>query len=189
MKQEGSLHGRGDTYQCILALQVISLGVCNYLFFFFLVVVFIAVSFIPALPRAQPLLLPPLILLRLPLPLDHSAVGRCHGRILRQRSRKIRKDKLLLLVPLSQISVKRSGVRLKKKHEERKLTKTMYPSFGHIGGCPGTGYTKSRMAPASSYGGSIASLMRCTTSEGERVMRTSLQWMYPLILQPSCKVQ
>ena len=43
----------------------------------------------------------------------------------------------------------------------------MYPGSGHIGGCLGIGYTKSRTAPTSSHGGSIASLIRCTTSEGE----------------------
>ena len=59
--------------------------------------------------------------------------------------------------PYLNISVKRLGVRLKKRHEERKLTKTTYPSFGSNGGCPDTEYTKLRIVPASSHGGSIAS--------------------------------
>ena len=50
--------------------------------------------------------------------------------------------------PYLNIGVKRSGVRLKKRHEERKLMKTMYPGSSHIGGCPDTGYTKSRIALA-----------------------------------------
>ena len=43
----------------------------------------------------------------------------------------------------------------------------MYPNSGRIGGCPITGYTKSRGAPMLSQEGSIASFMRYGTSEGE----------------------
>ena len=76
--------------------------------------------------------------------------------------------------PYLNISVKRSGVQLKRRHEERKLTKTMYPGSGRIGGCPSTRYTKLRIVPTSSHGGSIASLMRCATSEGESAPSTSV---------------
>ena len=83
MKWEGSLHGRGDTYQCILACQVIPLSVSNYLILF-LVVVNVSVGFLPALPCTQLLLLPPpLVLLCLLLPLDCGTVGHCHGWVLR----------------------------------------------------------------------------------------------------------
>ena len=66
------------------------------------------------------------------------------------------------------VSIKGAEVQLKKRHEERELTKSMYPGSGRIGGCPGTGYTKSRTMPAESFEGSIASLIRCATSVGER---------------------
>ena len=49
MKQEGSLQGRVDTYQRILALQVIPLGVDNYLIVF-LTIVIITVRLLPSLP-------------------------------------------------------------------------------------------------------------------------------------------
>jgi hypothetical protein len=57
------------------------------------------------------------------------------------------------------ISIKGLGVQSKRRHEEKKLMKMMYPGSSHIGGCPDTGYMNSRRASASSYGGSIASLM------------------------------
>ena len=83
MKWEGSLQGRAGTYQRILALQVIPLGVSNYLIIF-LVVIIITVCVLPSLVCPQLLLLlPPLVLLRLPLPLSLSTVGRHYGWVLR----------------------------------------------------------------------------------------------------------
>ena len=49
--------------------------------------------------------------------------------------------------------------------------KSMNPGSGRIGGCPGTGYTKSRTTPTLSFEGTIASLMHCTTSVGGALHR------------------
>ena len=64
MKREGSLHRRVGTCQRILALQVIPLGVSNYLVIFLIIV--ITVCLLSSLPCLQFLLLLfPLDLLRL----------------------------------------------------------------------------------------------------------------------------
>jgi len=52
--------------------------------------------------------------------------------------------------------------------------KSMYPGSGYIGGCLGTGYMKSRTTLASSFEGSIASLMCYATSKGERAPLVSV---------------
>ena len=82
---ERPLHRRVYTYQRILARQVIPLSVGNYLgILLVVVIIIITVCLLPALPRTYLLLLlPPLVLLRLPLLLGHGAVGRRHGRVLR----------------------------------------------------------------------------------------------------------
>ena len=67
-----------------------------------------------------------------------------------------------------EVSIKGPRIQVKRRHRERELTKSMNPGSGRIGGCPGTGYTKSRTTPTLSFEGSIASLMRCATLEGER---------------------
>ena len=116
MKREGSLQGRVDTCQHILTLEVIPLGVNNYLIIFLVIIVVITVCVLPSLPCPQLLLLlPPLILLRLPLSLGLGAVGRRHGRVLRQRSRVICKDEFLRLVPLSQYQHQEVGSSIKKE--------------------------------------------------------------------------
>ena len=63
-----------------------------------------------------------------------------------------------------EVSIKGSGIQVKRRHGERDLTKFMNPGSGRIGGCPGTGYTKSRTTLALSFEGSIASLMCYATS-------------------------
>ena len=154
IEQEGSqlLQGQTDTYQHILLLPLP-----------------IPISVLPLFPYLQLLLLLlPLILLCFPLLLSLGAVRRPHGRIPRQRSREIREDEVPRLVPQSQCQYQ--GVRSSIEEEgtrKRKLIRTIYPGSDYIGGCPSTRYTKSRTTPVSSRGGSIASLMRCTTSEGE----------------------
>ena len=76
------------------------LGVIDYLIVVFVVIIIVAVSILPSLPRPQFLMpLLPLILLRLPLPLGLDVIHCPHRRIPRQRSQEIRKDEVPLLVP------------------------------------------------------------------------------------------
>ena len=101
MKREGSLHGRGDTCQCILALLVVLLSIDSYLIvLLLLLIIIITIDLIPSLPCTYSLLLLfPLILLRFPLPLGLGAVRRPHGWIPRQWSQVIHEDEVPRLVP------------------------------------------------------------------------------------------
>ena len=160
-----------DTYQRILTHRVIPLNVDNYLIILrlLLVVVIITVCLLSSLPCPQLLLLlPPLVLLCLLLPLGHGAIRHRHERVLRQWGLAIHKDESLLLVPLSQYQHQEVGSSIKKEARGKKTYEDDVPQFQpHWGRCPGTGYTNSRIAPASSHEGSITSMMCCATSEGE----------------------
>ena len=107
VEQEGSrcLQGETDTYQRILVLQVVPLDIIDYLVIISIIIITIAVSVLPLFPCLQlPLLLPLLVLLRLPQPLTLGMIRCPHGRIPRQQSRVIHEDEVpWLVLPLSKL--------------------------------------------------------------------------------------